>query len=117
MPDVREILKALSPEDRIVWEQCRTEMRRAYLTMHNSILGITAWDAKDDAFIDLIDIKIATLFDRGERLQSTKDITGNGHEIEKAVMDRAEAIKPKEQSQSAKLLPETKKAWEGALKS
>lgn len=77
MLDVREILKVLSPEDKIVWEQCRTEMRRCYLSTHNAVVGIAGWDKHDDAFMDLIDIKIATLFNRAGKIEFTgKDVTG-----------------------------------------
>lgn len=67
MPDIREVLAALTPEDRMLWSQHRTEMRRSYMNAHNSVLGIAAWDANDDAFIDLIDIKLALLFDKSGR--------------------------------------------------
>src|ERR1051326_8148996 len=74
MLDIREILKTLSPEDKTVWEQTRMEMRRAYLNAHNGIVGIAAWDKHDDAFMDLIDIKIAVLFDRAGKIEAVKEI-------------------------------------------
>ena len=74
MLDIREILKSLAPEDKVVWEQCRTEMRRAYLNAHNGIVGVAAWDKHDDAFMDLIDIKIAVLFDRAGKIEAIKEV-------------------------------------------
>ena len=90
MLDIREILKSLSPEDRTVWEQSRTEMRRTYLNAHNAIVGVAAWDKHDDAFMDLIDIKIAVLFDRAGKIEfNGKDVTASedAKEIEVQVME------------------------------
>lgn len=64
MPDIRDILKGLSVDDRAVYQETRTAMRRAYLAAHAAILPINEYSHEDDAFLDLIDIKIATLFDR-----------------------------------------------------
>lgn len=83
MPDVREILAALSIDDRALWSEQRTIMRRSYLNAHNQTLGIEDWSAEDDAFIDLIDIRLALLFDRAGRLETTKSIIDT---------DRQEAI-------------------------
>ena len=89
MLDVREILKSLSPEDKIVWEQSRTEMRRTYLNAHNAIVGVAAWDKHDDAFMDLIDIKIAVLFDRAGKIEASKDIISKNDtdDIEKQIVE------------------------------
>lgn len=67
MPDIREVLAALDDTDKRLWSQHRTEMRKSYMNAHNSVLGIAAWDHNDDAFIDLIDIKLALLFDKSGR--------------------------------------------------
>lgn len=67
MPDIREVLNALDEQDKRLWSQHRTEMRKSYMTAHNSVLGIAAWDHNDDAFLDLIDIKLALLFDKSGR--------------------------------------------------
>ena len=64
MPDIRDVLKGLSPDDRALYSEIRTNMRRAYLGCHAKLLPIDQYDFQDDAFLDLIDIKIATLFDR-----------------------------------------------------
>lgn len=74
MPDIREVLAALDQNDRTLWQQHRTEMRRSYMTAHNSVLGLTQWSMEDDAFLDLIDIKLALLFDKSGRLQGEKTI-------------------------------------------
>lgn len=76
MADIREILKALGPEDKTLWQQCRTNMRSVYLNAHNSTVGIAGWRTDDDAFLDLIDIKLVTLFERAGRLESIKDVIG-----------------------------------------
>jgi hypothetical protein len=76
MPDIREILQALSPEDKTLWQQCRNNMRSVYLNAHNSTVGMAGWSVEDDAFLDLVDIKLAILFDRSGRLSAIKDIIG-----------------------------------------
>lgn len=83
MPGIREILAALDDTDKRLWSQHRTEMRRSYMNAHNSVLGIAAWDDNDDAFIDLIDIKLALLFDKSGRFAATKEIihAGDGDKI------------------------------------
>ena len=94
MPDIRVILEALSPEDKVLWSQHRTEMRRSYITAHSSILGTSAWDAHDDAFVDLIDIKLSFLFDRAGLLNTTKDIVGNEHKsIEENILKQDDKVK------------------------
>lgn len=64
MPDIRDVLKGLSPDDRALYSEVRTTMRRAYLAAHAKCLPIEQYQHEDDAFLDLIDIKIALLFDR-----------------------------------------------------
>lgn len=95
--DIREILAALSPEDRQLWSQHRTEMRRSYLNAHNTTVGMVAWSDNDDAFLDLIDIKLATLFDQSGKLEATKDIIGKDDEsrIEAKILTDSNTIKNK----------------------
>lgn len=93
MPDIREILNALDPADRILWSQHRTEMRRSYMTAHSTIHGIVNWSDKDDAFIDLIDIQLALLFDRSGRFAATKDVIGNGDKIVEQIENDAKGLK------------------------
>lgn len=64
MPDIREVLKGLSVEDRAVYMETRNVMRRAYLAAHARVLPIDRFEIEDDQFLDLIDIKLAILFDR-----------------------------------------------------
>jgi hypothetical protein len=64
------------------------------MAAHNSVLGIAAWDANDDAFIDLIDIKLALLFDKSGRFAATKDIVGkDGEKIEADILDQSDKSK------------------------
>lgn len=74
MPDIREILAALSIDHRALWSEQRTIMRRSYLNAHNETVGIGNWTHEDDAFMDLIDIRLALLFDRAGLLETTKNI-------------------------------------------
>lgn len=93
--DIREILLALSPEDRALWSEHRTAMRRSFLTAHNMTVGIGNWTDKDDAFADLIDIQLALLFDRAGRFEATKDIIGieKFEEISKDIHEQSDNLK------------------------
>lgn len=92
--DIREILMALSPDDRALWSEHRTTMRRSFLTAHNNTVGMGNWSDKDDAFIDLIDIQLALLFDRAGRFETTKDIIGNNAgNIIAGIQDQSQASK------------------------
>lgn len=80
MPDIRDVLKGLDVEDRALYSETRTAMRKAYLNAHSKILTVEKYDASDDQFLDLIDIKIAQLFDRSGHFDNSQ-----GHiEIETA---------------------------------
>lgn len=72
MPDIRDILKGLSVDDRAVYTEVRTTMRRAYLYAHSKILPIEQYNESDDNFLDLLDIKIAQLFDRAGTFNHTE---------------------------------------------
>lgn len=86
MADIREILAALSDEDRAMYTQHRNEMRRSYLIAHNQTVGMDKWDSTDDQFLDYIDIMLAVLFDRAGRLMAVKDIVGSDKsDIEKDI--------------------------------
>lgn len=64
-------------------------MRKVYLTAHNKVLGLADYEAQDDAFMDLIDIKLALLFDRAGRVNTTKTLTGDDAEkIEEALKQK-----------------------------
>jgi len=100
--DIREIINSLDEQDKTMFNQHRTEMRRSYLTAHNSIIGVEAWDPYDDAFMDIIDLKLAILFDRAGRFAAV-DKTIDDKEIERVEQDIIAAykgIKPTEVSQA-----------------
>lgn len=77
MADIREILAALSDEDKALYTEHRNEMRRRYMIAHNQTLGLDKWGATDDQFLDYMDIMLALLYDRAGRLTATKDILGD----------------------------------------
>lgn len=89
MPDIREILRAMSDDDRALYIELRSNMRSAYLNAHNKTVGMGHWSSDDDHFLDLIDIKIGLLFDKSGRIEATEDIIGTDKaaEIEKALID------------------------------
>jgi len=91
--DIREIINSLDDQDKTMFNQHRTEMRRSYLTAHNSIIGVHAWDAYDDAFMDIIDLKLAILFDRAGRFEAVKDKTIDDAMIERVENDIIDAYK------------------------
>jgi hypothetical protein len=95
MPDIREILNALDVDDRALWSEHRTIMRRSFLNAHNETVGMGKWSHEDDAFLDLIDIRLALLFDRAGRLNATHDIVGDGAEIEQNIKDMEDKAKVK----------------------
>lgn len=81
MSDIRDVLKGLDAEDRALYQEVRTTMRRSYLAAHARLLPIEQYDFEDDAFLDLIDIKVAILFDRSGHFNHVE-----GHlDTEKAV--------------------------------
>lgn len=93
MPDIREVLAALNPNDRALWSQHRTEMRRSYMAAHGTIVSVAKWDHHDDAFLDLIDIKLAILFDRAGKFTPTHNVLGDeAPETEKQIIE-SDAIK------------------------
>lgn len=68
--DIRALYKSLSPEDRIIYQQIRSDFRKIYLNAHNNIVGMDKWSMDDDYFLDLLDIKIAEMFDRMGKVDS-----------------------------------------------
>lgn len=93
MPDIRDVLKGLSADDRALYTEIRTTMRRAYLYAHSRTLPIDQYEAADDAFLDLIDIKIAMLFDRAGTFDHSEGKLDNkqSEQIEKEVKDAYES--------------------------
>jgi hypothetical protein len=106
MPDIREILNALDVDDRALWSEQRTIMRRSYLNAHNETVGMSNWMLEDDAFLDLIDIRLALLFDRAGKLHTVKEIIGNGNKIEDDI--KASEDKMKEKAVPAKVFEANK---------
>lgn len=97
MPDIRDVLNGLSIDDRALYTEIRTAMRRSYLSAHSKLLHIDKYEATDDAFLDLIDIKLAMLFDRAGAFDSSKGTieTAVADEIEKDVKSTFESAATK----------------------
>ncbi len=91
MADIREILNALSTDDRAMYTQHRNEMRRSYLLAHNETIGMDKWDSQDDRLLDYIDISLALLYDRSGRLVASKELIGSDKEIIEKHIDTADA--------------------------
>lgn len=115
MPDVRDVVARLSDEDKAVFCEHRTCMRKCYLAAVNATIGVAKFEQQDDSFLDLIDIRLALLFDRAGWLPTAlEEVTGKAEadaieqEIIKSEDDlkiRAPAIKA-EQSEAVKALGE-----------
>ena len=90
MADIREILAALSAEDRAMYTQHRNEMRRTFLTAHNETMGMQSWAEEDDRFLDYIDITLALLYDRAGRLVAAKSVVGDDKTTIERKIDSAE---------------------------
>lgn len=114
--DIRVILEALHPEDRALWSKHRTDMRRTYMAAHSATLRVDNWQAEDDAFLDLIDIKLAILFDRSGKITMTEEAIAmlnskQGHGIEQDIANQNKRLS---QSPSQRLLPtvdQNKQGW------
>lgn len=98
MPDIREVLKGLSVDDRACYMEARNIMRRAYLAAHARVLPIDKFEIEDDQFLDLIDIKLATLFDRSGMFDSSKGSidTDQVNETEKSIQSAATRMMKKD---------------------
>ena len=97
MPDIRDVLKGLSPDDRALYTEVRTVMRRAYLSAHAKVLSIERYEQEDDSFLDMIDIKIAMLFDRAGVFNHVEGnlATETAKEIEQTLHDGADSLATK----------------------
>jgi hypothetical protein len=84
--DLRELIAAMTADDKKLFDECRTGMRRAYLIAHAKTMKAINWEIEDDAFMDMIDIKLATLFDRDGRIEATKTIVSE-KDAEQTVKD------------------------------
>ncbi len=103
MADIREILAALSEEDRAVYTQHRNTMRRAYLTAHNETLGMDQWSEHDDRLLDYVDIMLALLYDRAGKLVATKELFGKDKEDIEQKIDSEESNLNKIDKAAAKM--------------
>lgn len=95
MPDIREVLNALEEKDRVLYSYLRTEMSSVYLKAVHETLGITNFNQEDHAFMDLIDIKLAILFDRAGKFNNAKGSIDEeaANEIEKQITEAASGLK------------------------
>lgn len=105
--DIRDILKGLSPEFAAIYAETRTNMRRAYLYAHSKLLPIEQYEIADDAFLDLMDIKIAELFDRSGSFNHAE-----GHLNTERAKEIETAIKDSSKSEASKILD----SWTSELK-
>lgn len=92
--DMRELYRSLSPEDKTLYQEVRNNFRKVYLCAHTDIVGMQFWNEDDDALLDLLDIKIAVLFDRANKIESTKKIIDNDQskQIEAKIESQGEVI-------------------------
>ena len=96
MPDVRDIVARLNHEEIAVWNEHRTCMRKCYLTAVNATIGVEKFEQQDDSFLDLIDIRLALLFDRAGFLPAgLEKVTGKetADKIEQEIKEAEDAMK------------------------
>lgn len=95
MPDIREVLNALVEQDRVLYSHLRTEMSGVYLKAIHETLGIVNFNQEDHAFMDLIDIKLAILFDRAGKFNNAKGSIDEeaAAEIENQIAEMASGLK------------------------
>lgn len=106
MPDIREILSALSTDDQAIWNEHRTCMRKCYLEAVVATIGVHKFEQQDDSFMDLIDIRLALLFDRAGMLQASKEIgLKDGDKIEADIISKEDAMKAHSGKVSPKIEP------------
>lgn len=92
--DIRQLYASLSEADKALYQQIRTEMRKIYLRAHTNIVGMDNWNNHDDAYMDLIDIKLASLFDRAGAIEGVKSPINKEEEksIESKIEDNGKAV-------------------------
>jgi len=86
MPDIRAILENLDDDARRDYQDWRSQIRSVYLTAHTHLVGSKNWRPEDDAFLDLVDIRLAVLFDRAGALVLDKP-AGFSKEAEPIIND------------------------------
>ena len=106
MPDIRDILNALSDQDKHLYSHLRTVMRSEYLNAIHETVNIRSYTKDDDAFLDLIDIKIATLFDRAGKFNAAKGHIDEeaANQIEQQIVEAATGANIVPMSQGQKVL-------------
>lgn len=92
--DIRKLYASLSEVDRTAYSRIRTDMRSLYLRAHNHVVGIGKWELEDDYFLDLIDIKVAVLFDRAGAIEGAEAPVDKQEEkqIEQSIEKQGDAI-------------------------
>lgn len=96
MPDVRDVIARLASDDKAAFTEHRTCMRRCYLAAINHTIGIDKFEEQDDSFLDLIDIRLALLFDRAGHLPaSLEKVTGEeeARHITQDILKAEDALK------------------------
>ena len=78
--DITALYKGLSADDRVIYQRVRTELRKVYLNAHTEIVGMIHWTTEDDYFLDLLDIKIAVLFDRAGLIEASNPVVDKEEE-------------------------------------
>ena len=107
--DIRELYQSLSPEDRMLYQKIRTDIRKVYLHAHTNIVGMDHWTVDDDYFLDLLDMKVAVLFDRAGAIEGAKAPVSKDEvkAIENSVEKQGKAVTVKmstEMSEASKTL-------------
>lgn len=73
MSDLRIAMDQLTDDDKLRFLAARNEMRRTYFSNHADVLGMHNWDQTDDTVLDMLDLKLLTLFRRSGSLLATAE--------------------------------------------
>jgi hypothetical protein len=93
MSSIKTILNNLNENDKQLWQNCRTDMHRSYLNVLHQALGIDSIDSDDIAFTDLIDIKLALIFERAGRFRDLVSAdNADADKLEAAINEQAKSL-------------------------
>jgi hypothetical protein len=91
--NIKDVLNNLNDNDKQLWKNSRTDMHRTYLHILHQTMGIVSIDEDDMAFLDLLDIKLAAVFERAGRFREL--VAANSEDammIEAAINEKAKSL-------------------------
>lgn len=93
MSDLRIAMDQLTDADKQRFLTARNEMRRTYFTNHADVLGMHNWDETDDTVLDMLDLKLLTLFRRSGSLLATVETGKQDGQLRQLADEIAQTLK------------------------